>query len=112
MCKACFDKEYYQFDSYSEFEEFNKEFDSKIAKSIHFVANGKYRSDSHVVYKCSICNQLWWLSEPDNHWRGYFLKEHNAKRNIDNDERKGNALKFGSLVITFLVIIGLIKSCN
>ncbi|TDP60802.1 hypothetical protein [Flavobacterium dankookense] len=110
MCKACFDREYNEFDTYSEFEEFNKEFDSKIAKSVHFVENGKYRSDSHAVYKCSNCNQLWWFSDSDNHWRGYFLKEHNAKRKIDNDERKGDTVKYGCLVIVFLLIIGLIKS--
>lgn len=105
MCKACFDREYNKFDSNSELEEFNKEFDSKIDKSVHFVENGKYRSDSHIVYKCSNCNQVWWLSEPDNHWRGYFLKEHNAKRKIDIDARKGIRIKYGCLLIVFLIII-------
>lgn len=111
MCKVCFDKEYNQFDSSSEFEKFNKEFDSKIVKSVHFVANEKFRNDSHIVYKCSVCNQLWWLSEPDNHWRGYFLKEQNAKRNINDNVCKGNVMKYGSIIILFLVIISLIKSC-
>lgn len=90
MCGDCSLKEYYKFNSYEEFETFLEEFDSKISKTILFISTEKYKTDFHSIYQCNSCKETWWLSEPDNHWRGYFLKEINAKKEIDKYEKKGN----------------------
>nr|WP_315200829.1 hypothetical protein [uncultured Flavobacterium sp.] len=105
MCKDCFESEYYKFNSSAEFDKFNDEFDSKISKTILFVETEKYRADLHNVYKCKSCEETWWRSDPDNHWHGYFLKEKNAKKFIDEDERKGKSIKFGCLIILVFLII-------
>ena len=109
MCKDCFESEYYKFNSSAEFDKFNDEFDSKISRTILFVSAEKYRTDLHNVYKCKSCEEIWWLSDPDNHWRGYFLKEKNAKKFIDDDERKGNLIKYGCLIVLVFLIFILVK---
>lgn len=104
MCKDCFEHEHYRFDSSNDFDKFIVKFDSKIAKTIHFINNEEYRT---TVYKCSSCNEIWYLSEPDNHWRGYFLKE---KKAICQDEMKENLSKYGCLVIIVIFLFILIKA--
>ncbi|TDD98817.1 hypothetical protein [Flavobacterium sandaracinum] len=105
MCKKCFTKEYPKFNSTEEFEVFLKEFDEKIAKSIIFIKQEKYKSDIHSIYACENCKTIWWLSDPDNHWRGYFMKAINAKNYIDDDERNGKILKYGCLLIFLILTI-------
>lgn len=104
MCDKCFNKEYTKFDSTKEFEIFLNEFNAKIAKSIHFVKQEKYKTDNHKVYTCDNCKSLWWLSDPDNHWRGYFMKAENATKLIDKDEQKGKIIKFGFILILITAI--------
>ena len=109
MCKDCFETEYYKFNTSEEFDIFLKEFNSKIAKTVQFVSAEKYKIDFHHIYQCINCREFWWFSDLDNHWHGYFLKEKNAKMEVDKDERKGKLLKFGCLIIVGLVILILIE---
>ena len=104
MCDKCFNKEYYKFNSTEEFETFLSEFDTKIAKTLIFVKQEKYKIDNHTVYFCNNCENFWCFSDPDNHWNGYFLKAENAKIFIDKDEQNGKLLKYGCLVILIVTI--------
>lgn len=108
MCKYCFETEYYEFKSEFEFEKFSKEFDSKIVKTIQFVKTEN--SDARIVnvYKCKYCKQLWWLSDPDNHWRGYFLKEKNAKNWVKKNLKDPRSC--GCVLLAIILLIALIKS--
>ena len=109
MCKYCFENEYYEFKSELEFEKFSKEFDSKIAKTIQFVKTEDSETRTVSVYKCKYCNQLWWLSDPDNHWRGYFLKEKNAKNWAKKNLKDTRSC--GCIFLIILLLIAFIKSC-
>ena len=98
MCKHCFEKEYYGFKSNLEFKDFENEFYKKIAKSVRFVRTSAQGDIIHpTIYKCDYCQQNWWLSDPDNQWRGYFLKEENAK----NYEQKSS----GACVLYIIAIL-------
>jgi len=108
MCKYCFETEYYEFKTELDFEKFSKEFDSKIEKTIQFVKNENSDYRMVDIYICKYCKQLWWLSETDNHWRGYFLKEKNAKNHL---KRNLNDLRsWGCVFLIIVLLIVLIKS--
>ncbi|MCK8142366.1 hypothetical protein MW871_10735 [Flavobacterium sp. I-SCBP12n] len=104
MCEKCFIREYPKFNSTKEFEVFLAEFDKKIAKSIIFINQGEYKADNHTIYLCNNCQTIWWLSDPDNHWCGYFMIDTNAKKLIDKDDRNGKIHKYGCLSI-FIILI-------
>ena len=97
--------------NWNQFEDFQKEFDTKIEKSIFFIKNEEYKFDFHSVYRCKYCNINWWLSDPDNHKYGYFLKEEDAKSAVDKDEKNGKITKFGCITIIMTAILVLIMEC-
>jgi len=99
MCDKCFNKEFLGFGSNKEFEIFLKDFETKIAKSVHFVKQEYYKTDNHTVYSCENCKTLWWLSDPDNHWRGYFMKADNAKKIIEKDAQRLAVFKYACILI-------------
>jgi hypothetical protein len=105
MCEKCFQKEYNKFNSYEEFEEFNILFNLKIAKTVKFIKTEKNSWTFHNVYKCNFCNEVWCLSDADNHWRGYLVKEKNVKNKIEKDKFKG----IGCLLFIVLIIFILLK---
>jgi hypothetical protein len=109
MCKDCFEKEYYKFNYSEEFDVFLEEFNSKIAKTVQFVSTEKYKTNFHGIYKCTSCHEVWWLSEPDNHWRGYFIKNKNARKLVDTDDSKWNLLEFRYLIFVVIVVLILIQ---
>jgi len=106
MCKYCFEKEYFEFKSELEYDNFSKQFDSKIVKTIQFIKTENSDSRTVSVYKCKYCKQSWWLSDPDNHWRGYFLKEQNArnwmKKNLKDTRSCGCVILIVILLIIFI----------
>ena len=96
MCEKCFDEEILRFESESEFIAFEKSLDQK-ANFVKLI-NTKHKNltEFNTKYSCENCNQNWWLSIPDNAWRGYFLTEQSAKKHIkdlkDSDNRKRKIL--------------------
>jgi hypothetical protein len=115
MCEKCFDKEIFRFESESDFITLEKSLDLK-AKFLKLInSNHEYLNDFHYTYSCINCNQNWWFSIPDNAWRGYFLTEKNAKKNIKNLRHSDKRQKIGCLlvivIILFILITSLLNSC-
>jgi hypothetical protein len=79
MCNFCFEIEYNFFPSEKEWLKFDLDLTKKIGdnkmKEIEFNHDGvRDKDDGEYIYKCLTCNQKWKLKEPDNFFRGYFLK--------------------------------------
>jgi hypothetical protein len=117
MCKACFEKEYFGFPSEKDFEEFDLLLTKKLNESgLKYIGNkGRYLKFGYFIYKCENCNTTWWLSQPENAWRGFFAQEKNAKlflnklQNGDNKKKKGC---FIILILSCLIILAIIlKIC-
>lgn len=91
MCLQCFNTEFSRFDSEDEFESFYSILKSKPAlKRIGFVErdmgpptfkifwiefHGEPVEMGHTILECSHCGQKWKLAEPENSWRGYFVRQ-------------------------------------
>ena len=92
MCENCFLKGIYRFESYHEFEMLERLIDEKIRKGILEGRSEKNELSFYsLTYLCSSCNQKWFISDPDNNWRGYFLPaelaidfENKIARRFDN----------------------------
>jgi hypothetical protein len=111
MCEDCFSKEYPEFKSYPEYNEFVAKLDTKLERTIHFLGTTDNKWDLHYLYECNSCKQIWCLSEPDNHWHGYFLTEANAKTFIKNEYNRGLVMKLGCTLLLSILVFILIKSC-
>ena len=108
MCKKCFENNIYRFENQSQFNEFEENFNLKdkfitIVNSTH-----TYLNDSHYVYNCENCKTVWWLSIPENAWRGYFLKEKEAKNHIEKMRKSDEKKKYGCFFIIFITILFII----
>lgn len=105
MCDKCFENNIYKFESEFEFNKFEKELYLKnnffkIEDSHHM-----YLNDFHYVYKCKHCKAGWWLSIPDNAWRGYFLNEEDAKKHIEKMRKDDKNTKIGCLILFGVILI-------
>jgi outer membrane protein assembly factor BamE (lipoprotein component of BamABCDE complex) len=116
MCENCFDKEIPRFESQSEFIAFEKILDQKLKFLINTNSSHEYLKDYHYCYKCLGCNQSWWLSIPDNAWRGYFLTEKKAQTYIENlresDKKRKNGCLITLGIILVILIITIFSSCT
>lgn len=116
MCEKCFDKEIFRFENESVFIEFEKDLNQK-AKFLKLTnSKHEYLNDFHYNYTCENCNENWWLSIPENAWRGYFLTEKNAQKHIkdlkDSDKRKRNGCLIILVIIFLIALASLLNSCN
>lgn len=100
MCNDCFDKQYYGFSSYTEYEEFEAILDFKARSHKIQIIESEDEGVKGLMYyrlyfKCNTCSEKYALSIPDHAWRGYFLTEQNAfdyrkkLRISDKDKRNG-----------------------
>jgi hypothetical protein len=112
MCENCFLKEYKTFSSWKGFERFQLELDKR---KLEYVDSGiwLYSFDEYV---CKVCNQVWWISEPELNSKGYCLKEEEAKRyleKLEKDEKRSRIYYLIILAVIILVFIQqVIKSCT
>ncbi len=79
MCPNCFEKEFKNFPSEKEWQEFDllltKKLGSNRMKQVEFQPDGKRdKDDGEYIYECLVCGEKWKLKEPDYSFRGYFLK--------------------------------------
>jgi hypothetical protein len=115
MCEKCFDKDIFRFESESDFTIFENRLEQKIKFLKLISSKHEFLNDFHYTYTCENCNQSWWLSVPDNGWRGYFLTEKNAQKHIkdirDSDKKKRNGCLIMLVIILFIVITSLLNSC-
>jgi hypothetical protein len=115
MCEKCFDNEIFRFESESDFNIFEIKFDEK--SSFIELTNSKHNYLNVFVYTytCKSCYKNWWLSIPENAWRGFFLTEKNAKNYIERIRNSDKKKKKGCLIILsiffLILIISLLNSC-
>lgn len=118
MCKTCFDKEYYSFPTYQDFDAFDLKLTKKLSLGglKHVSNNGQYLGHSFYTYHCNSCNTTWWLDQPENAWRGFFAHENTAKRIIEELERESKRSEIGCyiLIVLFalLIILVTLKCCG
>jgi hypothetical protein len=106
MCENCF-VEIDEFPSYIEENEFRAQLTQKLnLKTVELVErSAEYKGDFHAIYKCSNCKTIWWISLPENAWRGYCLKEVQAKRFIKKYKKSDRSKKYGCLALLFLLLV-------
>ena len=102
MCKICFENEIYNFKTFSEFENFEKEL---TLKARHFtISNSKEKKlNDSISYQCNSCLETWYLSEPDNAWRGYFLRKDSARAYSYNLKKSNSKKKYGCLILLIFI---------
>ena len=90
MCEKCFDNEIFRFESQSDFHIFETKFDKKT--NFIELTNSKHNYLNVFVYTytCKSCYENWWLSIPENAWRGFFLTETKATLYFINGRRTKN----------------------
>lgn len=114
MCNSCFSTEIESFEDYQSFEKIDLELIQKIETNNNafglkvIETNSFYSGFSFQKVKCNSCGTVWWFSVPDNSWRGFFLKEENAKIKITEfrkfDQRKRVIfVSFISLLVLLLI---------
>lgn len=114
MCINCDFKHIYHFESEAELLKFDLDFTKSFIKELDLIeANHSETSGlgCYHLYKCKTCGNLWAYSYPDNAWRGFFLPEQLAIRNVRNI-KFANRLKLiaGSIVLIVLLIV-VFRSC-
>lgn len=118
MCKTCFDKEYLNFPTQKDFEDFNVELTKKLNLSeLKYIGDdGKYLQYGYSIYRCDNCRTTWWLNDPENAWRGFFVHEDTAKKiinDLEKENRRGQADCYIILAIIVLITTLLIfKYCG
>jgi hypothetical protein len=112
MCKFCFETEIHNFNSLSEFENFEREL---FSKKIRILESSKKKNtflDFDVSYQCNNCLEIWHLSEPENAWRGYFLKENSAKKIIAKIKKSDLKKKCGFFFLLVIMLFLLLSFFN
>src|SRR5574343_632799 len=99
MCNFAFNNDIEKFEDSKTFEKFDLQLDKKRALSqdqkglVTIDNNGAYLDCYFQILRCNNCGTIWWLSTPDNGWRGFFMRESNAKIKIKglktDDNKKG-----------------------
>ena len=114
MCSKCFDNNYFQFESQSDFEIFDKELALKLNDNFEVLKpKESYKQVHFDQYQCLNCKTIWNLSIPENAWRGFFLDNESLKPHIDNfkkeDRRKGIVGCLIGIIIIGLIIYLILK---
>lgn len=90
MCPECFISEYPKFETGQEFDSFISEFNSRkslikvnhigeetgkpVFKFFGISFFGDTLKPGYDIFQCQVCGEKWKLSEPENAWRGFFLR--------------------------------------
>ncbi|RDI56158.1 hypothetical protein [Flavobacterium glaciei] len=106
MCNNCFDKGYKNFETQTEFENFDVLLTQKLGKGqLKYIKDdGVYLKFGYSIYQCFECRTNWWLSVPDVAWRGFFLEQKNAIKLLDELGLEKRSRKIGCLLL-FLIIV-------
>jgi hypothetical protein len=104
MCDNCFLAEIKSFPDETTWTSFDLELTKKLGqgkmKNIKFVHDGQRdKDDGQYIYECLACGEKWKMKDPDNAFRGYFLK-------LSTLEKVTTNLNWGQ--IFWLGLIGLI----
>lgn len=72
---------------------------------IEFKNNHLFLIPNVVKLKCKLCNSHWYLSEPDNSWRGFFLDEQSYFQRVKLLESGNHNSKRWPIVLMILLAI-------
>ena len=111
MCKYCFDKQYESFASRREFQDFDLILTQKLGKEyLLFVENVtlNFGGIGYYIYKCHYCKTVWYLSEPDEYWRGFFLPKKQAKVVLKSLQKKDSRLRWGCVLVSIIVVMAIL----
>lgn len=108
MCTHCFETSIYKFDSEKDFKEFEAILYSK--ENIKLIQNQQqYLDHFYSVYHCNYCSANWWFSEPDMAWRGYFIREPEAKQHVQNLKKPNSFNRNGCILVLIIFIIIVVR---
>lgn len=110
MCEFCFDLEIPRFESSVDHEKFDLELSQKVKPLsikglIYLGDSGSGFLIGYGTYRCQNCNTEWWYSEPEQAWRGFFLKKENAAIIVTNHESNAKKKPFGCIAALIIVIV-------
>jgi len=115
MCKICFPKGIDSFETWQDFESFDKVLEAKRAAGqltpVEKPVSTPMVNDLMLVdayYQCSSCNEMWVLSSPDNAWRGYFLPLDQAVAYAQRIKASDRAKRNGCLVFIAAMLLFLL----
>ena len=79
MCEDCFTTERKSFPDEKSWTSFDLDLTKKIGqgimKHLKFVHDGQRgKDDGQDIYECLTCGEKWKMKDPDNAFRGYFLR--------------------------------------
>lgn len=79
MCENCFNHEIDAFPDEKSWASFDLELTKKLAqgkmKHAQFIHDGKLdKNNGYYIYECLTCGEKWKMKDPDNAFRGYFLR--------------------------------------
>lgn len=111
MCDFCFNYDINTFEDNKSFENFDLQLDQKRNLKpnqnglIVVDFNGSYSGCYFQVLKCNHCGGFWWFSTPDNAWRGFFMREENAKIKINGIRKDDHKKRLGCIVVMILIAL-------
>ena len=106
MCDNCFKEEIKSFPDQVTWDTFDLELTKRLGqgkiKEVQFVRDMfRDKDDGYYIYQCLTCRQGWKMKDPDNTFRGYFLKISILDK-IDSFWNKTPAVL--RLVVTILIL--------
>lgn len=108
MCEFCFNEYFYSFETSEKFEAIDLILTQKLGReNLKFVKNVtlKYGGLGYYIYKCKVCKTKWYLSEPENSWRGFLLPEKTALETLKYIKRQDKNLKLLFLIIVIGIVL-------
>lgn len=115
MCDNCFMTEIKSFPDEATWNSFDLELTKKLGqgkmKNIKFVNDGQRdKDDGQYIYECLTCGEKWKMKDPDNAFRGYFLKLSTVDK-LTTSLTLGQKIGLGFLgLIIIRVIYGLLTN--
>lgn len=108
MCDYCFHLEIYDFKSDKEFKDFQIELSKKLFPLSKTGLKCIEDKDEDIEkkygrYVCESCNSEWWFAEPNDLFKGFFLRKRNAIEIMSYHNKKNVTVK--ELVIVLFVIV-------
>jgi hypothetical protein len=110
MCDACFNKEIPRFVTHEEFEKFDLELSKKIKplseSGLKYLGDSEFALDiGYGKYLCQNCKTEWWYSEPDNAWRGFFVRKENGKHVVVKYQQDSKKKPYGCIVVLVIITV-------
>lgn len=117
MCDNCFISETPSFPDEKTWISFDFELTKKLGqgkmKIIKFVNDRqREKDDGEYIYQCLSCGENWKLRDPDNAFRGYFLKLSTVDKIVTRTIDPMTVLKVGLILLLLFLTLWIIENWN